>query len=706
MSLKIQCPNCNTENLISDIELSCQNEKCVYKFKVFDKKDDAEKFRATQPSTEPKRLITHNNKYIVCYCYIEVEPFRVKRLTDVIDENTVRMLLRGFAFHSKPSLVIIEPCREPAEEKKFRRIEPYIEYGVFCKFIRNLGTENKNGVKEGEIECKRSVYKIAKELFNKPANKIYEKPCWTGLKKHFLPLSINNINVGMLVCSDIKLNNDEERKRFLEEVKRIPGIIDISEEEFENLNKEVEKLLLSSKSSKEMGMNIQEIKDLKDIIERISEDNYLAKRKINERLFLDEIDALFSVPIDMDYTREHFIEKINTAIKRMNEFCEFETCIFLTNETNTERFQILSHHSINGNLENKYDISINIDESISELLEKRKNHFYSKEDRENPIFDKFMKILKPLHIKAISICPFNLIGDNEGLLLLINRTKESYYEISGYTKEFINGLLRDFVNHLRGFYTVQERKEHIALTFHTMNQSMDTLMAKATFLHRVSSKKEVTDIATIKSISKEIESDVEATGKRVETLYYYTAIGTEAEEYRFDKPFAIINLIKNCRDRYLPFAQTRGIEIFVIRNEYDIPDVFWDKGKIDVAVSNVLHNAIKFSHYRKDIKIYLDNYRDLISIDVNNFGFGIAIEDKEGIFNEFKRSKLKDPRRPIPGSGLGLSVARRFIEKHGGTIRVTSKREGREHSLSEADSPSDWESFNTNFNILIPIKPE
>ncbi len=122
MSLKIQCPNCDTENLlsvISDMELSCQNEKCVYKFKVFDKKDVAKEFRATQPSTEPKRLITQDDKYIVIYCYSEIEPFRVERLTDVIDENTAGMLLRGFAFYSKPSLVIIEPHKEPTEEKKF-----------------------------------------------------------------------------------------------------------------------------------------------------------------------------------------------------------------------------------------------------------------------------------------------------------------------------------------------------------------------------------------------------------------------------------------------------------------------------------------------------------------------------------------------------------------------------------------------------------
>lgn len=228
---------------VRDSEFSCQNTACSYKFKVFDKFENADKFREIQPSTKPKDIIPVGNKYVVYYCYTEVEPFRVERLTDVVDEDTIRMLLRGFAFRSKLSLVIIEQNKELIDGKEYRRIEPEIEHGDFCRFIRNLGPELEDGKRKWDMECNLSVYTIAKELFNSPANQIFERHCWAGLKKKFLPLSINNKNVGMLVCSDIRLDNKEEKDKFREGLKQISEVINLTDLEKENLNKEKNNLL-------------------------------------------------------------------------------------------------------------------------------------------------------------------------------------------------------------------------------------------------------------------------------------------------------------------------------------------------------------------------------------------------------------------------------------------------------------------------------
>ncbi len=695
------CPNCNKENSISGEEFFCQNENCTYKFKVFNKKDDAEKFKTYQPSTKPKQINFYNDKYIVSYCYEPIEPFKVERLSDVIDEDTIKMLLRGFAFRSKLSLVILEKSKELIEGKEFTRIETDVEFSDFCEFIRNTYFKIENREKKGENRCKDSVYRIAKELFDNQEGGIYQKYCWVGLKKNFLPLSINNKNIGMLVCSDIRLDNEEEKDKFRNKINQISE--NLSEEEKSELKKKAHKLLSDSVAHDEIGKRLDEIRNLKKVFEKIGEDNYIARRQVYERHFLDELDALFSVPAGIDYTRELFEEKLKITIKRINEFSGFEIGIFLTNEINTDKFQTITYHSTGGD---KVNISVENDTIVSALFEKMDNIFLS--DKHDDLkFKKFKEILKPIEIKFISICPFNLIGDKEGLLLLINRTKKFDHNIT-YIEEFINGLLRDFVNHLRIFYTSEERKDHLAITFHTMNQSMETLIAKATYLYtNLQNKNEVKeeDIITIKDVSKKIEADVEAMERRVKVFYYFTAIGTDAEEYRFDKPFPLVKLIEDCKDRYIHYAHAREIDIEIKKDDY-IPHVFWDKDKIDIAISNVIHNAIKFSDKNKNITIWLSRKGEIIYISINNFGFGIALEDKDRIFNAFKRSKIKDTRRPIPWTGLGLSIAKRFIEKHGGTIRVMSKKDGREHSISDADFPDYWKGFNTDFTISIPINPK
>jgi signal transduction histidine kinase len=60
-----------------------------------------------------------------------------------------------------------------------------------------------------------------------------------------------------------------------------------------------------------------------------------------------------------------------------------------------------------------------------------------------------------------------------------------------------------------------------------------------------------------------------------------------------------------------------------------------------------------------------------VEVSVSDTGVGVAPEDQEAIFEEFRQVGTADKK--VEGTGLGLALSRRFIELHGGRIRVTSQ---------------------------------
>jgi signal transduction histidine kinase len=61
----------------------------------------------------------------------------------------------------------------------------------------------------------------------------------------------------------------------------------------------------------------------------------------------------------------------------------------------------------------------------------------------------------------------------------------------------------------------------------------------------------------------------------------------------------------------------------------------------------------------------------MVEVSVADTGVGIAPEDQEAVFEEFRQVGTADKR--VEGTGLGLALARKFIELHGGRIRVESE---------------------------------
>jgi len=86
---------------------------------------------------------------------------------------------------------------------------------------------------------------------------------------------------------------------------------------------------------------------------------------------------------------------------------------------------------------------------------------------------------------------------------------------------------------------------------------------------------------------------------------------------------------------------------------------------------NLLSNAIKFTPEGGRIEVRAKQVDGSVEISVSDTGVGIAPEDQEAIFEEFRQVGTADKK--VEGAGLGLALSRKFVELHGGRIWVESQ---------------------------------
>ncbi|MEA2662934.1 MAG: two-component system, OmpR family, sensor histidine kinase KdpD [Chloroflexota bacterium] len=101
----------------------------------------------------------------------------------------------------------------------------------------------------------------------------------------------------------------------------------------------------------------------------------------------------------------------------------------------------------------------------------------------------------------------------------------------------------------------------------------------------------------------------------------------------------------------------------------DLPPVSVDYLRIDQVLSNLLENAVRYAPPGTLIEIAGRVENGALRIEVTDEGPGVAGEDRERVFAPFHRLERGD-RGPVKGAGLGLAIARRLVEAHGGRIWV------------------------------------
>ncbi len=141
----------------------------------------------------------------------------------------------------------------------------------------------------------------------------------------------------------------------------------------------------------------------------------------------------------------------------------------------------------------------------------------------------------------------------------------------------------------------------------------------------------------------------------------------ELEAQAFDLPSALDNALTLIRER----AARHSIRLEV-HVDPRIGEVVADERKVKQVLLNLLSNAVKFTPEGGKIIVSATLNGEAVGVSVADTGVGIAAEDQEAIFEEF-RQVGDDYARKREGTGLGLALARRLVELHGGTLSVQSE---------------------------------
>ena len=141
----------------------------------------------------------------------------------------------------------------------------------------------------------------------------------------------------------------------------------------------------------------------------------------------------------------------------------------------------------------------------------------------------------------------------------------------------------------------------------------------------------------------------------------------ELELATFSLPAAIDNALTLVKER----AGRHGIALECAIDPA-LGDIHADERKFKQILVNLLSNAVKFTPAGGCVTVAARALEDAIEVSVSDTGVGIAAQDREAVFEEFRQVGPSSDGKS-EGTGLGLALARKFVELHGGRIRVTSE---------------------------------
>jgi two-component system, OmpR family, phosphate regulon sensor histidine kinase PhoR len=165
-----------------------------------------------------------------------------------------------------------------------------------------------------------------------------------------------------------------------------------------------------------------------------------------------------------------------------------------------------------------------------------------------------------------------------------------------------------------------------------------------------------------------IDSEVDSLTQMVNELIELSRIETGKSKLNLTA-VNLNDLLKEVIARLIPQAERKLITVTEHLSD-DLPSVQADRDRIQQVMTNIIHNAIKFTPESGQIKIDSLSSLDSVTVIIADNGIGISKEDLPHIFERFFKA---DKSRSNSGSGLGLAIAKHIVQAHNGKIWVESQ---------------------------------
>jgi signal transduction histidine kinase len=128
-------------------------------------------------------------------------------------------------------------------------------------------------------------------------------------------------------------------------------------------------------------------------------------------------------------------------------------------------------------------------------------------------------------------------------------------------------------------------------------------------------------------------------------------------------------LVEECIEASAPVADTKGVDLNVSADR--LPEMQGDATRLAQALDNLVSNALKFTPTGGRVDVRLKAEKDVAVLEVEDTGLGIPADEQHHLFERFFRSS-RATENAIPGTGLGLTITKAIVERHGGRIELES----------------------------------
>jgi signal transduction histidine kinase len=128
-------------------------------------------------------------------------------------------------------------------------------------------------------------------------------------------------------------------------------------------------------------------------------------------------------------------------------------------------------------------------------------------------------------------------------------------------------------------------------------------------------------------------------------------------------------VVEECVEASAAGAEARGVELEATIDR--LPKIKGDRTRLHQVLDNLLSNALKFTPSGGRVDVRLKQAGDTAMLEVADTGLGIPADEQARLFERFFRSSSAT-ENAIPGTGLGLTITKAIVERHGGRIEIES----------------------------------
>lgn len=174
-----------------------------------------------------------------------------------------------------------------------------------------------------------------------------------------------------------------------------------------------------------------------------------------------------------------------------------------------------------------------------------------------------------------------------------------------------------------------------------------------------------------KEILESIRGRVDGMLELIDTWVQMTSVDFGQLKEKF-KPVDIPRLLSKTREMLKAKADSKNVQL-VTHCPFSVEPISGDEETLLEVFLNIIGNAIKYSKADSCVSITIEDGDHELRISVSDTGVGIEKNEIPFIFDDFYRGKAQNSAEEI-GSGLGLSISKRIMQAHGGSIAVESER--------------------------------